>query len=396
MAGVIYKKWEGDVCAGTTHLADTAIQAYNYRLCLSAVDNNSVKVNKPEGYNRNEFLSLIDDIKAGVVKDFISSDEVQGLFNTTILPNGKLDANSQSALMISSDLPQENWPYPKAGWKWRESFEKRLRNYTLALMYFVQQDTAVPAWFRAKAARYGLAKDEYEDNDNFPRQMYVREARRISGYHLFTAHDAIPNSNTQRPTLHPNAVASAHHHLQSHAMRKREPTRCHLDGVISYETSPFTIPLGTIVPVDVDNLLCPVAVSATHAGYCALRKEPCRMALGEAAGEAAALCVEQKKSVHKLDVGVIQTRLLKHGAVLMYFKDISYKTHPDAFAAVQYFGLKGFETDWYFRPDDIVSDEVAENWHYLAGFDELHTAYKPGSTTRAQLLSILYNHLNNR
>lgn len=46
--------------------------------------------------------------------------------------------------------------------------------------------------FRDNVREWGLAKDEYIDNGNFPRQVYVREGRRLHGEHFFTANDAYP------------------------------------------------------------------------------------------------------------------------------------------------------------------------------------------------------------
>ena len=111
--------------------------------------------------------------------------------NMVPLPNQKVDGNNQHAAFISTDLPEENWPYPTASWEWRDRFAERLRDYILGLFYFAQNDPELPADFRARCNRWGLSLDEFADNDNFPRQIYVREGRRIRGEYLFTAHDAL-------------------------------------------------------------------------------------------------------------------------------------------------------------------------------------------------------------
>ena len=60
------------------------------------------------------------------------------------LPNDKVDGNNQHAAFISTDLPEENWPYPSASWDWRDRFAQRLRDYILGLFYFAQNDSDLP------------------------------------------------------------------------------------------------------------------------------------------------------------------------------------------------------------------------------------------------------------
>lgn len=50
--------------------------------------------------------------------------------NLVEIPNEKTDANNQHAAFVSSDLPEENWAWPTAGWAWRDKFATRLREYT--------------------------------------------------------------------------------------------------------------------------------------------------------------------------------------------------------------------------------------------------------------------------
>ena len=98
------------------------------------------------------------------------------------LPNQKTDGNNQHAAFISTDLPEENWPWPTSSWEWRDKFAKRLKDYTLGLFWFAQNDPELPEHFRKAMLEWGLAKDEYQDNEYFPRQVYVREGRRFEEF----------------------------------------------------------------------------------------------------------------------------------------------------------------------------------------------------------------------
>lgn len=146
----------------------------------------------------------------------------------------------------------------------------------------------------------------------------------MKGKYIFRAQDAQPLSPGGRPPLHADSITASHYALDSHAVRKREPGRVHLDGFISYPSAVYTVPFRVIVPdAPLENLLAPVPASATHIGFSTLRMEPCWMALGQAAGTAAALCVEQKRSVHDLPIVDLQKSLLRQKAILVYHKGIN-------------------------------------------------------------------------
>jgi hypothetical protein len=89
----------------------------------------------------------------------------------------------------------------------------------------------------------------------------------------------------------------------------------------------------------VDNLLVPVAASATHVGFCAIRTEPILAALGEAAGMAARIAMERKCSVHRVPVDELQKRLHEAGAATIYVSDV-LPGDPD-FELVQWWATAG-------------------------------------------------------
>jgi len=305
------------------------------------------------------------------------------LVSMTRLPNGKTDANNQHLALLSTDLPEENWPWPTSGWEWRDRYAQRLRDYTLGLLWFAQNDEELPLHFRQACRQWGLASDEYPDNEGFPRQVYVREGRRLEGICFFTANDALPEPGKNRPPLHNSSITSSHYPLDSHAVRKREPGRVHLDGFFSYPTAVYTVPYGVIVPKVVENLLFPVAVSGSHVGFSTLRMEPCWMALGEAAGTAAAIAIERSKNVREVPVGMLQEKLLSHGATLVYMRDM--KSGDPDFRSVQRLALYGFFPEWDAALDDILDESTAGLWSELSGT----TVANDGKTTKREMMQSL-------
>ncbi|MFH1964569.1 MAG: FAD-dependent oxidoreductase, partial [Acidobacteriota bacterium] len=372
MSGILYKPWGGEPGPCSSGLGDNAVQAYNFRLCLTDDLDNAVLFEKPEGYDREEYASLITDIKerrfaAIGQRGEMAIEGIGRITNMVRLPNSKTDANNQHAAFLSTDLPEENWPWPTSGWVWRDRFAERLREYTQGLFWFMQNDPELPEDFRQKCRLWGKAADEYQDNNNFPRQVYVREGRRIEGEYLFTAHDAIPVKDGLRPPLHLDSITASHYALDSHAVRKREEGRPHLDGFFSYPSQPYLVPYGVMLPKGLKGLLAPVPVSGTHIGFSTLRMEPCWMAMGQAAGIAAALSCQTGVSPHDLKVRAIQEQLIKDGAVLMYFRDIG----PDdrRFKPLQKAAVQGFfgADEWEARLDEPLDRETQEKGINLSG-----------------------------
>ncbi len=391
-AGKFYQRWDAPVDEYySTGQADNAIQSYNYRLPLTTVEPNMTRIEKPPTYNRAEYVSLIDDVRlnrfAGPPKP-PEFDGIGAITNMVRVPNDKVDGNNQHAAFISTDLPEENWPYPTASWDWRDRFAGRLRDYILGLFYFAQNDPELPADFRERCNRWGLAADEFQENGNFPRQIYVREGRRIRGEYLFTAHDALSKRGSRE---HATSITASHYALDSHACHKREPGRPHTEGIFTYPTKPYCVPYGVIVPLEVENLLIPVPASGTHIGFSTLRMEPCWMALGEAAGVAINVCLDDGSSVRDVNVVELQRRLLDAGAVLTYYEDADPgDAHYDA---LQFFALRGFLGDSYLASlDESVSDADRANWTTWANTPELASF----SGTRGQLLARIYTEVGKR
>ena len=69
---------------------------------------------------------------------------------------------------------------------------------------------------------------------------------------------------------------------------------------------------GSIIPKkeECQNLLVPVAVSSSHIAYGSIRMEPVFMILGQSAGTAAALSIDEDVAVQDLDYAKLRKRLI--------------------------------------------------------------------------------------
>lgn len=110
------------------------------------------------------------------------------------------------------------------------------------------------------------------------------------------------------------------------------------------------------------------------------------MALGQAAGVAAALSVNTGMAVQYLDIEKIQDRLLDQGSSLIWFKDVSVDS-PD-FKMVQKMALKGYISGWEARLDEGATQSERTSFRRLSGIDV------PGDLqTRRDILYFIYNRL---
>jgi hypothetical protein len=88
-AGVIYARFgDRNPLPGSTGAADDGIQAFCFRFHLTKNATNSVPVEKPAGYQREDYRAVLDDIRAGRVT------KLTQVIQFYAMPNGKFEVNS--------------------------------------------------------------------------------------------------------------------------------------------------------------------------------------------------------------------------------------------------------------------------------------------------------------
>ena len=96
--------------------------------------------------------------------------------------------------------------------------------------------------------------------------------------------------------------------------------------------------------------------------YGTIRVEPVLMQLGEVAGFAAAIAKEQNVSPVQITADSLQHRLVEHGFALTFFNDVEVGNGSRRSVAMQFLGTKGFFPDYDARPDDQLTNGIAELW----------------------------------
>lgn len=320
---------------------DKELQAYNFRLSMTNVAANVVLPSAPPGYKRDDYLELLPLLGTPAVKTVFGTGP-GSIYKAQVpvLPNGKFDINDVSRGAVRLSLPGMNLDWPQGTWEARQKiFDLHLR-HNVGMLYFLQNDEAVPAKFRDEARQYGLCRDELIENHHLPEQLYVREARRMIGQYVYTQNDTAYAPGDARAKLHRDSVAISDYGHNCHGTSHTGPMIGGKHGGEFYgPVAPYQIPYGVLVPKTLANLLVPVAASSSHVGFCALRLEPTWMSLGDAAGFAAHLAIAEKVSVQGVSVAKLQTLIRGIGGATIYVTDV-LPGHAD-FAAVQWWGTAG-------------------------------------------------------
>jgi hypothetical protein len=90
--------------------------------------------------------------------------------------------------------------------------------------------------------------------------------------------------------------------------------------MLDYITRPYEIPYRILIPEKIDGLIVPVAASTTHVAFSSIRMEPTWMALGQAAGVAAHLAIQDRVELRQVSVSTLQAHLTAQGQVIRHHK----------------------------------------------------------------------------
>ena len=305
--------------AGEPGAADRKVQAYNFRMILSHDPANQVAYPKPANYDpaRYElFARLLDAMR----KKLGRASKLGEVISISPIPNQKADMNNNGA--FSTDYIGKSWDYPNATYARRAEIWRDHEDYTKGFFWFLAHDPRVPTELQKEANEWGLAKDEFTDNQNFPNQLYIREARRMVGEYVMSQRD-IQTDLTKSDPIGMGSYNSDSHNIQRIVSKDGFVRN---EGDMQVPVQPYQIPYRILTPkrAEAVNLLVPVCFSASHVAYSTLRMEPQYMILGQAAGVAAFMAIRGDAAVQEIDTAPLTRTLVEQGAIL------DYKTNPQS------------------------------------------------------------------
>ena len=167
-------------------------------------------------------------------------------------------------------------------------------------------------------SRWGLSSDEFTDTEHWPHQLYIRECRRMIGDYVITEHDCYQKSVAVDP-IGMGSYTMDSHNCSRFVRIEGGMARVLNDGDVQIPpTDPYPVSYRCIVPKKGEsaNLFVPVCFSASHISYGSARMEPVFMVLGESAGLAAKLCLEDGCDVQDLPYDGLRHELVKADLVL--------------------------------------------------------------------------------
>ena len=310
---------------------DCKVQAYNFRMLLTDKPG-KLPFSKPPGYDPGRY---------GLLARFLNaSPDLHWALNYTTSPKADgpvqlRNGDCNNAGSFSSDYVGGNYrwpdgtyeagsfanlPSPRRGlpvplhqlYELREHIFQDHVNYQKGFMYFLANDLQVPAALRARVNRFGLDPHEFPNTGHWPHQLYVREGRRMVSDYVIT------QANCESKTTVNDSIGLASYNMDSHfcqrvVVKEGGKNTVRNEGAFGQKCpQPFPISYRAIVPKkeECQNLLVPVCLSASHVAYGSIRMEPVFMVLGQSAGAAAAIAIDDALPVQDVNYEKLQTRLL--------------------------------------------------------------------------------------
>ncbi len=273
---------------------DNHIQAYNYRLTLTKNKPfRAITAQVPDNYDPSKYELLFrwmakkgwsgygDCIKWTYMKDSSGPNSWNAY---------KTDNNNNGA--FSTDMIGYSWDYPEATYEQRDSIAKLHEDYTKGLLYILWTDPRVPQNIRDEFNLWGYPLDEYEDNENFTPQLYIREARRMIGRMVMTEDYCLKNKVADDPIAWGAYTMDSHNcgrYVVNGMVKNEGDVQRHLT------KGPYNISYRAVTPKESEakNVIVPVCLSASHIAYGSIRMEPVYMVLGETTALAAVQAIDE-------------------------------------------------------------------------------------------------------
>jgi hypothetical protein len=317
--------------AGKPGEGDFRVQAYNFRMHLTS-RSGKIQFPKPRGYDTDRYALLARFLQADPRLTFPLNYTVKPMTDGPVqMRNG--DSNNAGSFSTDYVGGSHYWPdgtyqpvsfaqlpAPRRGSpiSFHELYELRERifqdhvTYQQGLMYFLANDPQVPKALQKRVNSFGLDPHEFKKTEHWPHQLYVREGRRMVSDYVMT------QANCESTRVAEDSVGLASYAMDSHFCQrvvveeKGQRTVRNEGGFGKGFPKPYPISYRSIVPKkeECENLLVPLCLSSSHVAYGSIRMEPVFMVLGQSAGMAACIAIDDNVPVQDVKYDKLKKQLI--------------------------------------------------------------------------------------
>lgn len=245
-----------------------------------------------------------------------------------------------------------NWP--RQDYKDESLLDKPPVEQARILQQAKRQAYAFLYWLQTEVEGQGypglkLVHEAMESEDGLSQYPYIRESRRIVGAGRVVEQDIVLEYQSgSRARQFDDSIGTGFYMVDIHPCGANERGRMMMP-------RPFQIPLATMIPQGVHNLLpAGKSIGVTHLTNGAYRLHPVEWNVGEAAATLASLQIEQTQRPSTLQV---QRELARSGVALVWFDDLPLD-HP-RFEAIQVAAVRGIyplsSHDLHAAPEAMVT-----------------------------------------
>ena len=305
----------------------------------------------PANYNREDYVCSTFNPLCTEPKEPARMREPAVMITYGKLPNDKyminwpISGNDYYTNVIELDREQREAEFAKA------------REFALGFVYFLQSELGFQ--------NLGLADDEFPTEHQLALIPYHRESRRIHGLVRFDLND-MAKPYDQAQALYRTGIAVGDYPVDHH--HKRYTGADSLPDLHFHPVPSFSLPLGTLIPQDVDDLIvAEKSISVSNIVNGATRLQPVVLQIGQAAGALASLALAEGKEVRDIPVRDVQRVILDANGYLLPYLDVEVGT--PLFKPLQRIGATGllhgtgFNVDWsnqtwLYIDNPLVSEDL--------------------------------------
>jgi hypothetical protein len=231
------------------------------------------------------------------------------------IPNRKTDTNNHGP--VNFDFIGMSDDYLRSSYRRRQSITAEHEQYQRGLLWFLRTDKRIPEKIREKNLAWGLAADEFADNNHWPRQLYIREGRRMKGSHIVSESEILGEMPVEE------SAGMGSYSLDSHNCHRYVDTSGYVQNegdIEKKKKNPYAIPWQAMFPRKEEciNLTVPVCLSATHSTYGSIRMEPVFMLLGQSAAAAAVIAADEHCALQDIAYSDFR-KVLEEGGQILHF-----------------------------------------------------------------------------